>query len=343
MIGSGGWGTALALVMARGITSKAAAKSSPDAEHEHPTILLWGHDPEHVLAMQESRSNEKYLKEVKLPGAIRPTSSLAECVSADVIFLVVPSCHLAAVAGQMAAVGLSKEAIVVSCTKGIEQERGYLMSELLAEQLPETAVAVLSGPNLAGEIARGIPAACVIGSNDPKVLQSVQSLFERTNFRPYTSEDIRGVQLGGALKNIFAIAAGISDGLGLGENARAGIVTRSLAEMTRLGVAMGGERETFSGLSGIGDLMLTCFSASSRNHQVGVRIARGESLSQIRNSMTMVAEGIPTTASAYACARRLGIETPIIDQIFSLLYENKSPAQAMKDLLSRQLRSEEEM
>jgi len=171
----------------------------------------------------------------------------------------------------------------------------------------------------------------------------VQQLFERTNFRPYTSPDLRGIQLGGALKNIFALAAGISDGLGLGENARAGIVTRSLAEMTRLGVAMGGARETFRGLSGVGDLMLTCFSSQSRNHQVGFRLGRGESLETILASMTMVAEGIPNTDSAYACARRLGVETPIIDQIHALLHEGKTPAQGMKDLLSRQLRAEEEV
>lgn len=217
------------------------------------------------------------------------------------------------------------------------------MSEVIAEKLPGVSVAVLSGPNLAGEIAHGIPAACVIGSEVPEALPRVQSLFEGTNLRPYSSIDARGVQLGGALKNIFAIAAGASDGLKMGENAKAGIVTRSLAEMRRLGVAMGAERETFRGLSGIGDLMVTCFSANSRNHRVGFRLGRGETLQEISASMTMVAEGIPTTASAAACARRLGVETPIIDQVYALLYEGKSPAQAMKDLLSRQLRSEEEV
>ena len=331
VIGAGGWGTALALLMAR--RTKAG----------HAVIPLWGHDPAHVAAMQSSRANEKYLKGVALPETIQPTASLAECAGAKVILLVVPSKHLAKVARQLAGIGIGKETILVSCTKGIERERGLLMSEVIAEHLPESTSAVLSGPNLAGEIARGIPAACVIGSAIPEVLPQIQQLFEGTKFRPYTSSDARGVQLGGALKNIFAIAAGVSDGLGLGENARAGIVTRSLAEMTRLGVAMGGERETFRGLSGIGDLMVTCFSSSSRNHQVGFRIGRGESLGMIRDSMTMVAEGVPTTASAYDCARRLGVETPIIDQIKALLDEEKSPAQAMKDLLSRQLRSEEEV
>ena len=330
IIGAGGWGTALALVMA----------SRAKAEHE---IALWGHDPLHVEALKGAGINEKYLPGVTLPPSICPTASMAECASAEVIFLAVPSKYLAQVAHELAAEGLSKESIVVSCTKGIEQERGLLMSELLTEALPGATLAVLSGPNLAGEIARGIPAAGVIASAIPEVLPRVQALFEGTNFRPYTSGDMRGVQLGGALKNIFAIGAGVSDGLGLGENARAGIVTRSLAEMTRLGVAMGGERETFRGLSGIGDLMVTCFSSQSRNHQVGFRLGRGESLSAIRESMTMVAEGIPTTTGAYACARRLGVSTPIIDQIQALLHEGKAPAQAIKDLMARQLRAEEEI
>jgi glycerol-3-phosphate dehydrogenase (NAD(P)+) len=217
------------------------------------------------------------------------------------------------------------------------------MSELIAELLPCATVAVLSGPNLAGEIGRGAPAAGVIGSVDTPALIRVQSLFEGSSFRAYTSVDIRGIQLGGALKNIFAIAAGVSDGLGLGENARAGLVTRSLAEMTRLGVAMGAHRETFRGLSGIGDLMLTCFSSQSRNHQVGFRLGRNESLEAIRDSMSMVAEGIPTASSAYACARRLGVETPIIDEVHALLRSEKTPSQAMKSLVTRELRAEEEV
>lgn len=330
VIGAGGWGTALALVMSRRCGA------------EGKVIPLWGHDPSHVAAMLETRSNEKYLPGVKFPEIIQPTNSLVDCIQAEVVFLVVPSRYLSEVAGQMATLGIDKNTVLVSCTKGIELERGLLMSEVIAEPLPDSTTAVLSGPNLAGEIARGIPAACVIGSEKAAVLPVLQRLFEGTKLRSYTSSDVRGIQLGGALKNIFAIAAGVSDGLGLGENARAAIVTRSLAEMTRLGVAMGGERETFRGLSGIGDLMVTCFSSSSRNHQVGFRLGQGESLQAIRASMTMVAEGIPTTASAASCARRLGIETPIIDQIDALLHERKSPAQAMKDLLARQLRAEEE-
>ena len=331
VIGAGGWGTALALLMAR------RARAGDDE------VPLWGHDPAHVEAMRQSGLNEKYLPGVGLPGAIRPTDLLKECASASVIFVAVPSSYLSVVAGELAGVGVGKKSIIVSCTKGIEQERGLLMSQLLSEKLPDATIAVLSGPNLAGEIGRGIPAAGVIGSSCAEALGRVQQLFEGTNFRPYTSRDERGIQLGGALKNIFALAAGISDGLGLGENARAGLVTRALAEMTRLGIAMGGDRETFRGLSGVGDLMLTCFSPKSRNHQVGFRLGRGEKLAAIRDSMTMVAEGIPTTASAYACARRLGVETPIIDEIHALLHEEKTPLEGMRSLMTRQLRSEEEL
>ena len=331
VIGAGGWGTALALLIARNVKESVLR------------ISLWGHDVAQVAAMHRERRNEKYLPGLVLPATIWPTNSLTECAGASVIFLAVPSKYLAAIAGDIASVGIGKESILVSCTKGIERERGLLMSELLAENLPGATIAVLSGPNLAGEIARGMPAACVIGSSCPEAVGRVQQLFEGTNFRAYTSGDVLGIQLGGALKNIFAIAAGVSDGLGLGENARAGLVTRSLAEMTRLGVAMGGERETFRGLSGIGDLMVTCFSPQSRNHQVGFRLGRGEKLGAIRESMAMVAEGIPTASSAYACARRLGIETPIINEVHALLLEEKTPAEGIKSLMGRELRAEEEM
>ena len=326
VIGAGGWGTALALLLAK----------------RGAELPLWGHDPAHVEAMRGNRLNDKYLPGVDLPAAIRPTANLAECAAAEVILIAVPSKHLSVVAAQLAAAGAGK-ATLVSCTKGIEQEHGLLMSEVIAGQLPGATISVLSGPNLAGEIGRGLPAAGVIGCDDLGALAAVQALFEGTGFRAYTSVDLRGIQLGGALKNVFAIAAGVSDGLGLGENARAGLVTRALAEMTRLGVAMGGHRETFRGLSGIGDLMLTCFSAQSRNHQVGFRLGRGETLDQICASMTMVAEGVPTAASAHACARRLGVETPIIDEVEALLHGSKTPAQAMKSLMSRGLKSEEEI
>lgn len=322
IIGSGGWGTALALLMAR----------------QGLDVPLWGHDPAHVAAMRATSGNEKYLPGVVWDTRIRPTDRLADCAAADVVFFAVPSKHLGTVASELADTEQVPKT-VVCCTKGIEPG-GALMADVLASQLLGSVLAVLSGPNLAGEIARGLPAAGVIGCGDPGVLAEILRLFEGTAFRAYSGHDVRGIQLGGALKNIYAIGAGICDGLGLGENARSGLVTRALAEMTRLGVAMGGRRETFSGLSGVGDLMLTCFSPRSRNHQVGFRLAAGERISIITASMAMVAEGVPTTASAFDCARRLAVETPILDAIHAVLRSERSPAEAMRALMARELRSE---
>ena len=326
VIGSGGWGTALAILMAR----------------RGLNVPLWGHDPLHVEAMAAGRINGKYLPGVELPASIMPTNALADCVQSDVLFVAVPSKHLAPISAELAEAASGRLPTLVSCTKGIELSRGLLMSEVIAEQFPSAPITVLSGPNLAGEIARGMPAAGVIGGTDPGARNRVQALFEGTSFRAYTGSDVRGIQLGGALKNIFAIGAGVSDGLGLGENARAALVTRSLAEMTRLGVAMGGLRETFSGLSGVGDLTVTCLSSSSRNHQVGVRLGGGERVESIVGSMAMAAEGIPTTAGAYHAARRQNVETPIIDAIHALLEGEKTAAQGLRDLMARQLRSEED-
>jgi glycerol-3-phosphate dehydrogenase (NAD(P)+) len=325
VIGSGGWGTALALLMAR----------------RGLQVPIWGHDPSHVEAMSSSRQNEKYLPGIELPGAILPTADLGECVRTDILLVAVPSKYLAAITRLLAEASGDRRPVLVSCTKGIEREQGLLMSEVMAASFPGATLAVLSGPNLAGEVAQGVPAAGVIGCDDPAALSAVQALFEGTTFRAYTSSDLRGIQLGGALKNVFAIAAGVSDGLGLGENAKAALVTRSLAEMTRLGTAMGGRRETFSGLSGIGDLMVTCFSERSRNHRVGLRLGRGESLECIISYMSMVAEGVPTAASARLAARRLGVETPLIDAVHAVLEGQASPAGVMQALMSRQLKSEE--
>ncbi len=328
ILGAGGWGTALALLL-----------SGPDRE-----VVLWGHDPAHVEALAKEGTNAKYLHGVGLSSSIRPTADLALALQSEILFLAIPSKYLAGIVSQLAALCGNRSPILVSCTKGIELERGLLMSELISEQMPSAIIAVLSGPNLAGEIAQGIPAAGVIGCHDVTALSRVQELFVGTRFRAYTSGDVRGIQLGGALKNIFAIAAGISDGLGLGENARAGLVTRSLAEMTRLGIAMGGSRDTFGGLSGIGDLMVTCFSPRSRNHQLGFRLGSGESLASIITSMgSMVAEGIPTTMSAQAAARRLSVMTPIINEVSEILQCRKTSAEAMKSLMGRDLRAEEEI
>ena len=229
----------------------------------------------------------------------------------------------------------------LSCTKGIEHGSGMRMTEILNETFAQSNIAVLSGPNLATEVGRGLPTATVIAAEDLDCAASLQSTLGSPRFRIYTSNDVISTELGGALKNVFAIAAGISDGLGLGDNAKAALVTRSLAELVRFGVAMGGTANAFYGLSGAGDLMLTCYSEGSRNHSVGIRLGQGEPLPEITSSMRMVAEGIPTTRSAWECARRLNITTPITDQVYSILYKNKKPAVALEELLRREPKPEQ--
>jgi glycerol-3-phosphate dehydrogenase (NAD(P)+) len=327
IIGAGSWGSALALIFAR------AGKS----------VTLWGHDARHLQALKESRLNARYLPGILFPENINCTTSLEKASEAEIIFFVIPSKFFRSVAHVLAPYMLSSSSkTLISCTKGIEPTSGKLMSDILGELIPTASIAVLSGPNLAGETARGLPAAGVLGSREESHLALLQPIFHQTQYRAYTSTDIAGIQLGGALKNIFAIATGVSDGLGMGENARAGLVTRALAEMTRLGVAMGGRPQTFNGLSGIGDLMATCFSPQSRNHQFGWQLAQGKSPLEIEHSMTMIAEGLFTARSAQECARKLSIDTPIIDEVVAVLDQGKSPQSAIKELLGRRLRSEEE-
>jgi glycerol-3-phosphate dehydrogenase (NAD(P)+) len=215
------------------------------------------------------------------------------------------------------------------------------MTEILHETFPENKIAVLSGPNLATEVARDLPTATVIACDDGDCAGSLQTALGSPRFRIYTSLDVVSTELGGALKNVFALAAGISDGLGLGDNAKAALVIRSLAELVRFGVAMGGTANAFYGLSGAGDLILTCYSDRSRNHNVGKRLGRGEALPEITASMRMVAEGVPTARSAWECARRLNIATPITDQVYSILYKQKKPAVALEELLKREPKPEQ--
>src|SRR5207302_3307528 len=210
-----------------------------------------------------------------------------------------------------------------SCVKGIEYGTGMRMSQILSELFPKQKIAVLSGPNLAVELVQSFPTATVIGCNDAECATSLQGILGSQRFRIYTSREVTSSELGGALKNVFAIAAGVSDGLGLGDNSKAALVTRAMAELLRLGTKMGGNALTFYGLSGVGDLIATCFSKHSRNRRVGERLGHAEMLAQIQADMKMVAEGIPTAKSAFECARRLGVDTPIIDQIYAVLYQDK--------------------
>jgi glycerol-3-phosphate dehydrogenase (NAD(P)+) len=324
VIGAGSWGTALAVLLAE--------------TRSH--VRLWAHSPEVADQLVKMRTNEAYLPGVRLPPNVYATNDLADTLDGDVFVMVTPSKAFREVVGRLAALGMPENVVLVSCTKGIEHDTGKLMTDILEEILPGRPTAVLSGPNHAVEIAQRIPAVGVIGSRHAELLEPLQKALSLPAYRAYTSDDVTGIQLGGALKNVFAIAAGVSDGFNMGENAKAGLVTRALAEMMRLGVALGGRRETFFGLSGVGDLMVTCFSRHSRNRKVGERIGRGESPAEIQTSMQMIAEGIPTSLSAWQCAQRFGFDAPITYEVYSVLYEGKPPHEAMWELLGRPPRAE---
>jgi glycerol-3-phosphate dehydrogenase (NAD(P)+) len=324
IIGAGGWGTALAALWSKG----------GDA------ITLWGHDPERTERIRIARENADYLPDIKLSESIHVTSDLADCAGADLIVFVTPSIALRPVANRLRALLSNREAVLLSCTKGIEHGSGVRMSEILEQVFPQNTIAVLSGPNLAVEVARDLPTATVLGCRVHECAEELQRHLGSERFRIYSSDETIGIELGGALKNVFAIAAGASDGFGLGDNSKAALVTRSLAELLRLGTAMGGNPRTFYGLSGAGDLIATCFSQHSRNRRVGEQLGRGKTLDQIVAGTHMVAEGIPTAKSARECARKFNIETPIIDQIYSVLYEGKRPDQAMQALLGRDQKEE---
>src|SRR5581483_1965705 len=307
VIGAGGWGTALAILLAK----------------RNREITLWGYEAGHVEKLRATRRNALYLPGVELPPNISPTNNAGALADADLILFVPPSKAMRSVAKNFAREKIASSAVLLSCTKGIEQGSGLRMSEVIEEFFPQNRVAVLSGPSHAEEVSRGMPTAVVLGCREEAIAQELQQVFSSGSFRAYTSDDVAGIELGGALKNVFAIAAGVSDGLGFGDNSKAALVTRSLAELMRLGVALGGRRETFQGLSGVGDLMVTCFSRHSRNRGVGERLGKGETLAQISASMAMVAEGVPTAKSALECARKHGVTAPIIEQVHAILLKIK--------------------
>ena len=324
ILGAGSWGTALAVWL--------AARGVP--------VTLWGHDAAHINQLRATGTNAKYLPGVALPPLVTPVHDLRAAADSDLVVFVTPSRVIREVAALLAAARLAPGAVLLSCTKGIEFGTGRRMSEILSETFPAHAVAVLTGPSHAEEVARNSPTALVVGAEKPETAVRLQTLFNAAALRTYSHDDVPGLELGGALKNVFALAAGVSDGLGFGDNAKAALVTRSLAELIRLGVRLGGRRETFQGLSGLGDLMVTCFSRHSRNRAVGERLGRGETLASITASMSMVAEGVPTTRSAFACAREHGLDTPVLDEVHAVLYEKRPPAEALRSLFGREPRPE---
>lgn len=322
ILGTGGWGTALALVLhANG--------------HK---LTLWGHNPEHLLEMEKAARNERYLPEAALPRDFIYEPDIAKAVStAEALVIAVPSKGIVDVA--KAIQGTTR--LVVSVTKGIDFETGQTMSALLREFMPSARIGALSGPTLAPEVARGIPSAIVAAGESLEIANEVQVLFHRPSFRVYTSSDILGVELGGALKNVIALAAGVGDGLGFGDNTKAALITRAIAEIRRLGTACLAQPETFAGLSGLGDLTVTCFSKLSRNRTFGERLGRGESVQEILASARAVAEGYPTARSAYKLAKDKHVETPIIDEVYAMLYQGKNIRQAVTDLTNRSSKAED--
>ncbi len=326
VLGSGSWGTALACL---------AAESARE-------VVVCGRNPDTAAEINGARSNGAYLPNVTLPDNIRATTDPADLRGAELVLAVVPSKATRAAAESLREAGLPASAVLVSCSKGIELATGARMTEILADVLPRNASAVLSGPNHAEEIAARQAAAAVIGCADEALALRLQAFFMLPWFRTYTSTDVAAIEWAGAVKNVFAIAAGIADGLGLGDNAKAALVTRGLAEMVRIGVAHGGRRKTFQGLSGVGDLIATCYSAHSRNNRLGNMLGKGVPLGEAVASMKMVAEGVPNTESIYRSARKANVRTPLIDAVYAILYEGKPTVQALQELLTRDPRPEDE-
>lgn len=324
ILGCGSFGTAMAKLLAPRLRE----------------ILLIGRNSNTVEAINRHHKNPDYLSEIPLDENVRASCDLTDAIDHPLVIFAVPTSATRETACKLAAAGLPPQTVLLSCAKGIEKSTGDRMSQILREIFPGNPIAVLSGPNHAEEIATGMATCAVIGSENHQLAVSLQSLFTLPHFRSYTSDDLAGIEFGGAVKNVYAIAAGMTHGLGLGDNAVAALVTRALAEMTRLGTALGGRLETFSGLSGIGDLIVTCFSEHSRNHRVGLALGEGKNLDEAVASLGMVAEGVPNTLSIHEAARRMGVRTPIIDAVFNVLYEGKSVPLAMRDLLTRDPRPE---
>lgn len=327
VIGAGGWGTALAKLL---------------CEKGHQ-VTLWCRGAECCRQIQEKGINSSYLPGIPLPHSLKVTCALKEAVSGkELLFCAVPS-HGVREVLQKTLSYLASHVIIVCGTKGIEEGSLMTMGEVLGDIFGDSQkerTAFLSGPTFAFEVAQGLPAAITVAAPCEQVGQDIQKTLSTETLRVYTSKDVIGVQMGGVVKNVIAITAGISDGLGLGYNARAGLITRGLAEMTRLAVRMGGNPLTLSGLPGLGDLILTCTGELSRNRQVGLQIAQGKNIDEVLDGMHMVAEGIRNTRSVHLLALRLGVEMPIVEQMYLVLHEGKEPLEAARHLMQRSLKAE---
>jgi len=325
ILGDGGWGTTLAMLLSR--------KGYP--------VVIWGAFKDYIAYLDKKRINTKFLPGFKIPQAIKFNHNLGSVLAdSQVVILAIPSQHLRRVLRQVKKIPKHKNKIYVSVTKGIEVGSLKIMSEVIKEELGNVSLGVLSGPTIAHEVAKGIPTAAVVAAHNKALRILLQDIFSTDKFRVYANNDVIGVELGGSLKNVIAIACGITDGLGLGTNTKAALLSRGLAEIARLGRAMGARVNTFSGISGLGDLVTTCISPYSRNRFIGEHIGKGQSLKQVTDHMQMIAEGIPTTRSAYALGLKYKVELPITREVYNVLYKNKSPLSAVRNLMTREKKEE---
>jgi glycerol-3-phosphate dehydrogenase (NAD(P)+) len=332
ILGDGGWGTTLAILLSR----------------KGLKVTLWGAFKDYVRYLNKKRINTKFLPYVKIPKEIEITQDLGSAVrNKQLIILAIPSQYIRSVLKKIKKIDYLSKGIYLSVAKGIEMGTLKRMSEVMRDELGNVKIAVLSGPTIAREVVAGIPTTAVIASKDKGLREYLQDIFMTEGFRIYTNDDVVGVELGGSLKNVIAIACGISDGLGFGTNTKAALLSRGLVEIARLGQVMGAKASTFSGISGLGDLVTTCISPYSRNRFVGEQIGRGKSLGQISAQMQMpacrqagIAEGIPTAKSAYALGLRHRVDMPITKEVYSVLYKNKSALAAVRDLMTREKKEE---
>ena len=325
VLGAGSWGTALGLLLAR----------------NGYTVWLWGHDSARMARLQHERINAAHLPDMPFPPNLHIREDITELSKDAQRFLIAVPSH--AFRGTLAALksGLSDKAILAWATKGLEPGSGKLLSQVATETLgSRERLGVISGPTFAREVAQQLPTAFTVAAEDEKVAEEIAGWLRSDRVRVYTCRDVAGVQLGGAIKNVMAIAAGISDGLGFGANARAALITRGLAELTRLGMAMGGRQETFMGLTGAGDLILTCTDNTSRNRQVGLGLGRGRKLPEILSELGQEAEGVATARELYRLAKEKNVDMPITEQVYRVLYENLPPQMAVEALLTREPRQE---
>lgn len=325
-IGAGSWGTALSIVVA-------------DNGHD---VKIWDIDPDHIKAMQTTRRNDKYLNGVMIPENIEPTSDVAYCLKgADVLVVAVASQAYRSVMESHGAY-IDEKTIIVNVAKGIENGTLLRISEVISEFKPNNPYVMLSGPSHAEEVSHRLPTTLVSASKSKEVAQLIQDLFSTEYLRVYTNPDVTGVELGGALKNIIALAAGITDGMGFGDNAKAALMTRGIREITRLGMKLGAKVDTFTGLSGVGDLIVTCTSMHSRNRRCGIMIGEGLSREEAEQKVGMVVEGIYATKAAYDLSKKYGVEMPIVDELYQVLYHGSDAKLAVKNLMLRARKHEME-